>query len=799
MLHDLRLALRSLVKSPAFSLVAIVTLALGIGVNTAIFSVVHSVALAPLAYHQPDRLVAVWSENVQKGNRSGLSPAGFRELEKQFSSADSLAASYYYYYNLTGVEKPTQLTGGQVTQDYFKVFGVQPMIGRTFLPEDAQASAKPTVVLSHTLWHDQLGARREAVGETILLDDVAHIVVGVMPASFKEPFGSQALWKVVPNEGGENLGNSARYWGVTGRLKPTATPTTANAELATISARFANDDPNFNRGWEIKVTPLRDFVIGDYSRGFALVIGAALLVLLMTCANVAGLQLVRASTRQREIAVCMAVGASRWMIIRRQLAESALLAAAGTIAGVLVGQWGLDALLAGFAPGWLPRGDEISLNSTALAISITGALFAGFAAGVLPALHSAKADVGDALKAGGKGTATGGAVRLRSALVIAQIATTIVVLTCAGLIGKSFASIMSVNPGLRTENTLSMVLSLSGGRYDTSAKQIDFFAKALERVRALPGIENAAFTQTMPFTWGIPANFIVEGRPADAEPLPSPFYDSVSPTFFQTMSIPLLAGRFFNESDDAQAPRAVIISKSTAERFFPNQDPLGQRLLSATSKTPVALTVVGVVGDVTRNGLTSKSPFQVYASLQQRGFAFATLLVRSPLPVETFAPSIQRAIWSLDPEQPISNVTTVGKIVKNSLTQPQLYVVLFSSFAILALLLAAIGLYGLISYSVEQRTREFGIRTALGAQTADVLRLVLEQGLKLTGLGLLLGLAGAAGAVQLMQSLLFKTGAYDPLVFAGVVLALTLIALAAAAFPARRAAKVDPVVALRSE
>ena len=799
MLSDLKFALRSLVKSPAFALVAIATLALGIGVNTAIFSVVHSVALAPLMYAQPERLVSVSAQNVQKGDHAGFSPAGFRELEKQFTSAAPVAANYYYYYNLTGVEKPTQVTGGQVTQDYFKVFGVQPALGRTFLPEDAGGGAKPTVVLSHAFWRDHLGGRTDIIGQTILLDDSPTLVIGVMPPSFKFPFGGQELWCVVPNEGGENLVTTGRYWGVTARLRSGATPASAAAELATIAARLAQADPKNNQGWSLQATPLRDVIVGDYAKGFALIVGASLLVLLMTCANVAGLQLVRASTRQREVAVCMAVGASRWMIVRRQLAESLLLTAAGTTLGLVLGTWGLDAFTAAFSQSWLPRGDEISLNTVALSVSIAVALLTGLAAGLLPAFQSARADVGEALKSGSKGSVAGGAVRLRSGLVVAQIAVTIVVLTCAGLVTKSFSSILRVNPGLRTDNTLSMVLYLSGKRYETSEKQIEYYRSVLERVSAVPGVERAAFTQTMPFTWGIPGSFTVEGRPADAEPLPSPFYDSVSPGFFQTMGIPLLSGRFFSATDDFKAPRAVLISKSTAEKYFPNQDPIGRHLLSATNKTAPVLTVVGVVGDVTRNGLTSPSPYQVYASLQQRGFSFATLLVRSPLPVESLSASIQRAIWLVNSDQPISNITTVENIVKNSLTQPQLYLVLFSLFAVLALVLAALGLYGLIAYSVEQRTREFGIRVALGAQSRDVLALVLGQGLRLTSLGLAVGLAGALGTVRLMGSLLFQTGSYDPLVFGGVVVLLTSVALLAALPSARRATRVDPVVALRAE
>lgn len=799
MLADLKYALRSLVKSPAFTAVAIATLALGIGVNTAIFSVVHSVTLAPLPYTQPDQLVSIWSQNVQQGDRTGLSPAGFRELEKQLRPAESLAASYYNYYNLTGVEKPTQITGGQVTQDYFRVFGVKPALGRTFFPEDARSVATPTVVLSHALWLAQFGGRTDIVGQRITLDDQPHIVIGVMPKSFKEPLGNQALWRVIPNEGGENLTTNARYWSVTARLKPGINPATVATELATISARFAKDDPKSNEGWEIRMTPLREIVIGDYSKGLVLVVSASLLVLLMTCANLTGLQLVRASTRRREVAVCLAVGASRWAIIRRQLAESLLFTAAGTAAGVMIGWWGLDTLLSSFSGSWLPRLDEISLNPVALGMSVAVALATGLAAGLLPALHSAKADVNDALKSAGKGSSGGGAVRLRGGLVVAQMVITLVVLACAGLVAKSFASILRVNPGLRTDHTLSMVLYLTGTRYDSPAKQIAYFQTIIGKVRAFPGVENAAFTQTMPFRWGIPAAFSIEGSAEDSSRLPRPFHDSVSPSYFATMGIPLIAGRLFTETDDINAPRVVLLSKSTAERFFPNQDPIGRRLILVGATTNNVMTVVGIVGDVTRNGLTSPSPFQVYASFHQRGRIFATLLVRSKQSAESLTHAVQQAIWSVDPNQTVSEIATVGQVVKTSLTQQQLYVVLFSLFAVLALLLAALGLYGLVSYSAAQRTREFGIRTALGAQSSDIVRLVLGHGLKLTALGLLLGLAAAFGAVRLIQGLLFQTSTYDPLVFAGVVLLLVGIALLAALLPARRAARVDPVVALRAE
>ena len=393
-------------------------------------------------------------------------------------------------------------------------------------------------------------------------------------------------------------------------------------------------------------------------------------------------------------------------------------------------------------------------------------------------------------------------VRLRGVLVIAQIALTLVLPVCAGLVWKSFAAIVRVNPGIQIENTVSMVLTLAPTRYDTGPKRSDYYRQVLEHTSAIPGVDAAAFTQTMPFTWGIPANFSVYGSSEDATKLPPAFYDSVSPSFFGTLRIPLLAGRTFNETDDNKAPRVIVLSESAAKKFFPNENSIGKRLVLPPSRqqpTPQALEVIGVVGDVPRNGLDAETPYQVYASLNQRGWPFATLLVRSSLPIATITQTTQRAIWEFNPEQTISNVAPVRKLVKESLTQPQLYLTLFSLFALLALLLASIGLYGLIAYSVAQRTREFGIRFALGAQVRDVIRLVLGQGARLTAFGLVLGLFAAACVARLMQTLLFRTAVYDPMVFGGVVFVLAIIALLAALLPALRATKADPVAALRAE
>lgn len=803
-MHNFRYALRQLRKSPGFTFVAVLTLALGIGANTAIFTVVHAVLLAPLPFPAPERIVAVQSQNLRENLKGqGFAPAAFREIEKQVASFDAIAAYRYNYDNLTRVEKPTSVTGSLVTQDYFQVLGEKAFIGRTFTREDAAANARPTVLLSYDFWQKQFGGRHDLVGQTIMLDDVPHEVIGIMPRTFKDPFGISSEWRLLPNEGGENFVANARFWGVIGRLKAGVPISTAQAELGTIGARLAQSDPKFYNGWEIVLSPLRDQVVGNYREGLLLIVGAALVVLLITCANVAGLQFVRASTRQREVAIRLALGATRAEIARGHLLESLILVAIGGIGGVLLASWGLDVLLASLARDWIPRSDEIELNAPVLLVTGITALLSGILFGLFPAWHATRVDAIDSLRDGGKGGSAGlQSVRLRGALVIAQIALTLVLLVCAGLVWKSFAAITRVNPGIQIENTLSMVITLAPTQYDTGPKRIDYFRQLLERVSAIPGIESAGFTQTMPFSWGIPANFSVYGSSNDENKLPPAIYDSVSPSYFSTMHIPLLAGRAFSETDNAQSPNVVVISQSTARKFFPNEDPIGKRLILPPSRqqpNSVPLEVIGIVGDVPRNGLNADTPYQVYASLNQRGWSFATLVVRSALPVETISQTVERAIWAFNPEQTISNVAPVRTLVKQTLTQPQLYLTLFSLFAILALLLASIGLYGLIAYSVAQRTREFGIRFALGAQIGDVLRLVLGQGARLTAVGLVLGLLGAAGVARLMQTLLFHTAPYDPFVFGSVIFILAVIGLLAALLPALRATKANPVTALRAE
>ncbi len=803
MLNDIRYGLRQLTRNPGFTFVAVISLALGIGANTAIFTVVHAVLIAPLPYPEADRIMSLQSDCLSENLiNQGFAPAGFRELEKEATSFEWLAASRYNYDNLTGVEKPTSVTGSLVTQDYFRVLGEPALIGRTFAREDAAANARPTVILGYPLWQKYFGGRREIVGKTIELNDVPHEVIGVMPRRFKEPWNNAELWRPFPNEGGENVVANSRYWGVIGRAKPNVPAATVKAELSTIAARFAQNDPKFYKGWNFLATPLLQQVVKNFAPGLLLVVGASLLVLLITCANVAGLQFVRASTRQREVAIRLALGASRAAIARGHLIESLLLVVLGGIGGVLIASWGLDLLLASLARDWIPRGDEIALNLPVLLTTGVIALLTGLTFGLYPAWHATRVGAIDSLRDGSKGSSGVQSVRFRGALVVAQIALTLVLLVCAGLVWKSFAAIVRVNPGIQIENTLRMVLTLAPTRYDTGQKRTDYYRQILEHTSALPGVDSVGFTQTMPFTWGIPATFYIYGSSDDATKLPPAFYDSVSPSFFGTLHIPLLKGRTFSDTDDSKAPEVIVLSESAAKKFFPTEDPIGKRLILPPSRQQPEsgpLEVIGVVGDVPRSGLNTETPYQVYSSLNQRGTPFSTLLVRSPLPAEAIAQTVQRAIWQFNPEQTISNVSPVRTLVKQSLTQPQLYLTLFSLFALLALLLAGIGLYGLIAYSVAQRTREFGIRFALGAQVHDIRRLVLGHGAKLTAFGLAFGLLAATGVARLMETLLFRTTAYDPIVFGTVIFIVILIALLAAFLPARRATLVDPIEALRTE
>ncbi len=801
MLSALRSAVRSLGKSPGFSVVAIGILALGIGASTAIFSVVYGLLLKPLAYQDSGRLVQVQSQHREQGT-SVLAPATFLDLARESKSFAAIAAQQYYYVNLTKTATPAQLTEVQATDNYFKLFGVAPLKGRTWNPDETLEGSAPVAVIGEQLWRSQFNAREDIIGQPVMLDDVAHTIIGVMPASFTDPWGNAALWRPMPMNGRATQDRHTRYWSAFARLQEGETLEQAGAELAAFARQAEQAHPEDNKGWTLTAADLQGLVIGNYRTGLFVVAGAVACVLLITCANVAGLSVVRAIGRRKELAVRAALGATRGHLLRQLLAESLGLALLGGALGILVANWGVSGILALFNEGWLPRSGEIAINTPVLLAALVLTLATGVAFGLVPAWSASRADANDALKDGaGRGSAGPASRRLRSGLVVIEIALALVLLVAAGLLGRSFGAILRQQPGMRIDPLLALNVSLSSKRYDTIDKRRDFYQRTEQAVAAVPGVTAAGFTQTMPFTWGIPITLMPVGpSQMNEQNVPQVFYDSVSVDFFKSTGITLLSGRPFTTADDPKAPGVVVISAAAAKMYFGTENPLGRHLRGTNPAQPADFEIVGVVGDVLRTGLgVSQPPLQVYRPIVQRPTAFATLLVQANVRPDALAKAVQQAVWSVDADQAIGSVTPVTQLVANTTTQARLYLTLFGLFAGLALLLSAIGLYGLIAYGVAQRTREFGIRTALGASSGEVLAQVMREGAGLIGLGLGLGLAGAFVAARLLRQMVFETSVYDPAVFVFVPLVLALVAAAACLLPARRATRVDPSVALRSE
>lgn len=800
-MNVLRFALRNLAKSPGFSATAIIILGVGIGASTAIFSVVYALLLRPLAYHDATRLVQVQLAHPEQGV-STLAPATFEAVARERDTFAAIAAQQYYYVNLTKTDTPARLTVVQATADYFQLFGVAPLLGRTWSAAEAKIGAAPVAVLSESLWRTRFNARAGILGEQVMLDDVPATVIGIMPASFTDPWGNAQLWRPLPQTGKEASDHSGRNWSTFARLKPGVSARQADAVLATLAARLAAEQPDNYRGWTLNVADLQGLIVGNYRTGLLVVLGAVACVMLITCANVAGLAIVRAIGRRKELAVRAALGASGRQLIGQLLGESLVLSLLGGALGVLLANWGVSAILTLVGNGWLPRAGEIAINLPVLLAALALSLVTGLLFGLASAWGAARTDANEALK-DNSGRASGSPVarRLRAGLVIAEIAVALMLLVGASLLGRSFHTLLQRNPGIRTDHLLTLGVSLPAKRYDSPDKARAFYLRAEEAVQAVPGVVAAGFSQTMPFTWGNTATLIPVGDSLVTEQnAPGAFYDSVGVQFFRAAGISLVAGRTFVPSDAPGAPEVVVISAATARRFFGDENPLGRRLRSGNPAQKAQFEIVGVVGDVLRAGLAvNEPPLQIYRPLAQRPPWFATLLVQTGVDPASAAKSVQQAIWSVDPDQAIEAITPVSALISNSVTQPRLYLVLFGLFATISLGLAAIGLYGLVAYGVAQRTREFGIRTALGASRGDVLRLVMREGLGLLGLGLALGLSGAGVSVRVLQSMIYSTSLHDPVVFAGVPLMLAAVTLLACWLPARRATKVDPLEALRSE
>ena len=806
MLKDLRHGLRSLAKRPGLTVVALVTLALGIGVNTAIFSAVDSVLLRPLPFKDPDRVMAVWEHTPHLGIlRNEFAPANYFDLRKQNTVFEGLGAFGQLSANQTGEGDPEQLEGQLVTANVFSILGVAPQLGRTFAADEDQKGREYVAVLSHSLWQRRFNRDPGIINRTITLNGESFTVVGVMPEGFFFPERETELWLPWAMEEGQAEGRGDHYFRLVARLKPGVTREQANAESEAIAARLAGEYPRTNEGLGFVVNSFHQDYIGDLRRPMLILFAAVGLVLLIACANVANLLLAQATTRRREIAIRMALGASRWTIARQLLTESLLLAAAGGLLGSLGAIWGVEAL-SKLLPESLSKLQAISVDSRVFLFTGAVTILTALAFGVIPALHATRANPGDALAETSRDVAGGLSGRyLRRLLVIAEVALAVVLLAAAGLLIRSFHRLNQVDLGFKPDNLLTMRMVLPMPKYRQAETRRAFFDEMLRRVSEIPGVEAAGINTRLPLsTSGMKFSFSIEGQtmPSDSN-LPFAIYRVVNPDYFRAMGIPLQRGRVFDTRDSAESTPVFLVNRRLAEQFWPGEDPTGKRLKIGPADSPNPwVTIVGVVGDVRQTGLYGEQLAELYAPYAQERRSWMSprdLVVRTSGDAAAVAGAVRKAVWQVDKDQPVSNVRTMDEVFAATVSRERFQTLLLALFAALALVLACVGLYGVISYAVARRTHEIGVRMALGAQPGDVLKLVLRQGMTLTFAGLVFGIAGALAVTRVMTDLLFGVTATDAVTFISVGVLLIVVAFLACYVPARRATKVDPLIALRYE
>jgi putative ABC transport system permease protein len=801
-MHDLKFAIRQLLKAPGFTFVAVFTLALGIGACVAIFSVVNGVLLRPLDFPEPDRIVVLQETRLPDSGPASVAPPNYLDWVKQTKSFSSIAAFRRVTLNLTGDGEPQRLTGIKATARYFETYGIKPALGRTFLPEEDTLGNEKVVVLSYPFWQRVFGGAEHIVGHPLQLDGESYMVIGVAPVGFGAG-NSVDAWVPMAFTPDETVNDNrgAHYINVIARLKSGVTAAQADAELKVLATQLAKQYPDSNKGWSAYVMPLLDYNVRHVRTTLYTLLGAVGCVLLIACANIANLLLARATARHREISIRAALGAGRGRLVRQLLTESVLLALVGGAAGVLLARWGLDALLA-LAPASLPRVADIRLDRYVLAVSLGLSVVTGLVFGLAPAWLAARTDVNEALKQGSRGTTEGGARgRLRSSLVVLEVAFALVLLAGAGLLVRSFINLVHVDPGFIAENATVLRLSLPEKKYGTPAQQTAIADALLARLRSLPGVQAAGLTHSMPLIGDHVNSFEIEGRPKLAPTdQPDTNYYAVTPDYFRAMGIRVLRGRLFTPQDDARAPRVAIINETLARQQFPHEDPLGHRI-NITNGPDAWREIIGVVADVTQNGVDQVTPAQSYEPFAQKPFPSPSLnvVIRNSGSPSALLNALRPAVYAVDKDQPVGSITPLENILADTLARQRFTTFLLTLFSVIALVIAAVGIYGVMAYNVTQRTGEIGIRLALGAQPRDVLRLVFAHGGKLVGFGLLLGLGVAFAGSRAIESILFKTSAHDPLTLAAITLLLTGVAFVACLLPARRAAKIDPMEALRSE
>jgi putative ABC transport system permease protein len=806
--QDLRYGARMLLKNPGFTLITLLTLALGIGANTAIFSVVNGVLLSALPYKEPERLVMAWADRpitqAQTGQADApVAMADFVDWRDQNQVFEQMAAMFARRINLTGRGQPEAVGVLRTSASLFPLLGTRFAAGRAFLPEEDRAGADRVVVISHALWQRRYAADPNLFGQKITLNDEAYTVIGVTAPDFQFPRKGEVpgIARTVdlylplaftPEEMNNRMGSFLR---VIARLKPGVSLGQASSEMNAIARRLTEQYPQTNTDKGVRLALLHQQVVGKVRTALLILLGAVGFVLLIACANVANLLLARAAGRQKEMALRAALGASRGRVMRQLLTESLLLALAGGAAGLLLAWWGVKLLLA-IALDSLPRVYDIRLDIRVAGFTLLVSLATGIVFGLLPALQASKLDLGVMLKEGGRDAA--GLLRrsLRGFLVVSEVALAFVLLIGAGLLMRSFARLMEVDPGLDPRGVLTMDVMLPPAKYSDGRSAI-FFQQTLERVRALPGVEAAATVFPLPMgDANGSTGFAIEGRPSPTEQAFNAGVRLISPDFFKTFRIPLLKGRLLAESDDAKSQPVVVINESLARIYFANEDPLGKRIIPLNN---AACVIVGVVGDVKSVTLDNDARPEIYWPMAQSQSLFMSLAVRaSGNPMQMVA-AVRGQVWAGDKNQPVTNIETMEGLMAKSVAPRRFNLLLLGVFALVGLALAGVGLYGVMSYTVTQRTREIGVRMAMGAQTGDMLRLVIGEGVKLALIGVLLGVGGALALTRLLTTLLFGVSATDPLTFIVIAAVLIIVALSAGWIPARRATKVDPMIALRCD
>ena len=802
MIADLRYALRMLVKTPAFTIVAVLTLGLAIGANSAIFSVVNAVLLRPLPYPQSEQLVRVFGSQPQLA-LAPTSPANFLEWKEENQVFERIGAYVGQGFNLLGGDKPERVIGVRISADLLQLLGVQPALGRLFAEEEDQEGRGKVVILSHEFWRTRFGGEANMLQRTITLNDQPYTVVGVMPAGFAFPGSRTQVWVPMAFSAAERGTRDTNFIDVVARLKPGVSIEQARANMNAVAQSQAERYPKTNTGVGVNVLSLQEHIIGDVRPMLIVLLGAVGFVLLIACANVANLLLARAAARQREMAIRGALGASRSRVVRLLLTESVLLAIVGGALGLLLALWSLD-LLVSLKPANLPRLAEIGVNRTMFVFTFAVSVVTGLLFGVAPALQASKSDLNEGLKESSRGgTDSPRRQRLRALLVVSEVALSLVLLVGAGLMMRSFSRLLAVDPGFKADHVLTAFVSLPDAKYPKREEQNAFFDRLLERLRNVPGVSAAGVISDLPLFGGSSTGFDIDGRPAWAPgQRPLADYRLINPDYFAAMGMKLVKGRAFSRYDTEDSPGVVIINETMAARFFPGEDPIGKRL--DLSRPKDLREIVGVVADVRNYGVDAEVKPEVYVPFLQNapgylsGMASATnLVVRSTNDPSSLTHALREQVQALDKDQPVSEIRTMEWYLADSMAQRRFNMLLLAVFAGLALVLAAVGIYGVIAYTVTQRTHEMGIRIALGARGGDILKLIFAHSMFTTGAGIVIGLGAAFGLTRLLQNLLYQVTATDPFVFASIPLLLLLVAMLATYIPARRAMKINPITALR--